>query len=315
MRDVEGEAPDPRAVPARERDRLKQLRAFCEAARCGSISGAGKALGLTQPAVSIQVRALEEDLGAALFERRGPRIALTRLGVRLYESAMPVVQGLLRLPVLFAEMHHGASPPVFRIGAGAVSASYLLPGPLMRFAARHPGLRIEVRTGTGRERLDWLRAFELDAAVGVFDASAPDIEHHPFHASTMVLATPPGHPLADRGPLAPEALAGHALVAPGPDQATRAIQDTLFHVHGVTPRVLVEVNGWEAIVNHVAAGAGIAFVPDLCVAGSERVRVVAVKIPPMRRTYAVAVQRDAPVSPATRRFVEMLASTPQPDAR
>lgn len=327
MRDADGEAlapgfasacttdaGGPGAALARKRDRLKQLRAFCETARCGSISGAGKALGLTQPAVSLQVRTLEEELGMALLDRRGPRIALTTVGVRLYESAMPVVQGLMQLPAAFAETHHGEGPRVLRIGAGSVSASYLLPGPLMRFAARHPGLHIEVRIGTGRERLEWLRTFELDATVGVFDASTPGLECRPFHVSTMVLVTPPDHPLADRGPLAPAALAGHALVAPRAEQAARVIQDTLLHVHGVTPRVLVEVNGWQAIVNHVAAGAGIAFVPDLCVAGSERVCVVEVKTLPLRRIYAIAVPRHAPASPATRRFVEMLASDPQPGA-
>ena len=142
----------------------------------------------------------------------------------------------------------------------------------------------------------------------------PGIEYHAFHVSTMVLATPPGHPLADRGPLTPEALARHALVAPGADQAARTLHDTLFHLYGVVPRVLVEANGWQAIVNHVAAGAGIAFVPDVCVAADERVRVVEVKIPPVRRIYAVAVRSEAPVSAATLRFVETLASDLRPGA-
>ena len=109
---TDGDTPDPGSAPGRtvdagiapvlasRRDRLKQLRAFCEAARHGSISSAAMAVGISQPAVSHQVRTLEEEFGVVLFERRGPRIALTQVGERLYESAMPLVQSVLHM--LFA---------------------------------------------------------------------------------------------------------------------------------------------------------------------------------------------------------------------
>ena len=317
---TDGEAPDPGSAPVRtahariapvlasRRDRLKQLQAFCEAARKGSISGAAKAVGLSQPAVSLQVRALEEEFGVVLFERRGPRIALTPVGERLYESAMPVVQGVLRLPALFAEAHHGTPAQSLRIGAGQTSAAYLLPGPLKRFAERYPGMRIEVRTGTGPERLEWLRTFDLDAVVGVVDAAAPGVEFRPMRTTRMVLVTPLDHPLANRGAVAPAALARHRLVAPKSGRGARRLHDMLLHLHGVAPRVLVEVDGWGAIVNHVAGGAGIAFVPDMCVSACEPVATVAVKAPAVRRTYGTAVRSGGLMSQAARRFVEMLAS-------
>ena len=323
---ADGETPDPGSAPGRtadagiapvlasRRDRLKQLRAFCEAARHGSISGAAKALGLSQPGVSLQVRALEEEFGVVLFERRGPRIALTQVGERLYESAMPLVQGVLRLPALFAEAHHGTPPQSLRIGAGQTSAAYLLPGPLKRFAERHPGMRIEVRTGTGPERLEWLRTFELDAVVGVADASAPGVEFHPIRTTRMVLVTPLHHPLANRGAVAPAALARHAFVAPVSGRDTRRLHDAILQLHGVAPRVLVEVDGWGAIVNHVAAGAGIAFVPDICVYAWEPVATVVVKARAVLRTYGIGVRSDGPMTQAVGRFVTMLASeTPGAD--
>ena len=293
---------------ASRRDRLKQLRAFCEAARSGSISAAAKAVGLSQPAVSFQVRTLEEELGVVLFERKGRRLALTQVGERLYEGAMPLVQGMLHLPALFAEGHHGTPAQWLRIGAGQVSAAYLLPGPLKRFAERHPGIRIEVRTGTGAERVEWLRTFEFDAIVGVVDATVPGVEFYPMHTSRMVLVTPLDHPLANQGAVAPAALARHRLVAPVSGRDARRMHDALLHLHGVAPRVLVEVDGWGAIVNHVAAGAGIAFVPDMCVTPWEPVATVAVKTRAVPRTYGIAVRRDGLMSQTTRRFVEMLAS-------
>ena len=291
------------ALSAR-RDRLKQLRAFCEASRLGSISRAAERLGASQPAVSMQVRALEDELGVSLFERRGPRIALTRVGRSLYHAAVPVVEGLTRLPALFAEERDGVAPRQLRVGAGQVSATYLLPGPLERFRARHPAARIEVRTGTGLERLEWLRRFELDAAIGVVGLGQPGIDFHPFHTSTMVLATHPDHPIVARGPLEPEALNRLAFIAPTPAQHARRLLDTLMQVHGVTPRVLVEVNGWGAILNHVAAGVGVAFVPDVCVVDSERVATVTVNALPVHRVYGIAVRRERLMSLAARRFLE-----------
>lgn len=300
------------AAPARaaRRDRLKQLRAFCEVARHGSISRAAERLESSQPAVSMQVRALEDELGASLFERRGPRITLTRVGRSLYHATVPVVEGLLRVPALFAEERDGAAPRWLRVGAGQVSASFLLPGPLERFRARHPAVRIEVRTGTGTERLEWLRRFELDAVLGVVDASLPGIEFHPLRTSTMVLATHPDHPLAGCGPVEPEALNRLQFIAPTPVQHARRFQDTLLQMHGVAPRVLVEVDGWGAILNHVAAGVGVAFVPDVCLDGTEGVATVAVNARPVLRVYGVAVRRERMMSLATRHFLECALAEP-----
>ena len=297
------------ALSARH-DRLKQLRAFCETVRHGSISRAAERLGSSQPAVSMQVRALEEELGVSLFERRGPRITPTRVGQSLYRAAVPVVEGLVRLPALFAENREGVAPRWLRVGAGQVSAAYLLLGPLERFRARHPAARIEVRTGTGPERLEWLRRFELDAAVGVVDTGAPGIEFHPLRTTTMVLATPLDHPLAGRGPVEPAVLNRLAFIAPTRAQHARRLQDTLMHVHGVTPRVLVEVDGWGAILNHVAAGVGVAFVPDVCVAGTGGVATVAVNARPVPRVYGIAVRRERLISLAARRFLEAALADP-----
>ena len=91
-------------------DRLRQLRAFCHAARLGGISRAAEYIMSSQPSVSVQIRLLEKALGVALFERHGPRISLTRAGETLYARAMPLVEGIDRLPDTSAERRHGGAP-------------------------------------------------------------------------------------------------------------------------------------------------------------------------------------------------------------
>ena len=299
------------AAPTERRDRLKQLRAFCETARFGNISRAAEYLMSSQPAVSTQVRALEEQLGVHLFQRRGPRIVLTRVGEDLYRVAMPLVQGLLRLPELFAEQHHGVEARWLRIGAGEVSAAYLLPEALKRFRARHPGVRIDVKTGSGGVRLDWLRNFELDVVVAALDAVPADIEFFPFRRSEVVLVTPEDHPLADHPSVTVESALRYPLVAPLPGNYTRRVHDVVLRMRGMTPRVVLEVEGWGALMNHVAAGVGIAFVPDVCVTEYEPVRQIKLTPRTAHRVYGAAVRRDRLITNAAGRFVRLLVGDPK----
>ena len=302
--------PDTSPVPATRRDRLKQLRAFCETARHGSITRAAQRLASSQPAVSVQVRTLEEELGVRLFERRGPRVVLTQVGENLYRIAMPLVQGVLRLPSLFAERYHRAEPSWLSIGAGEVSAAYLLPDLLKRFRARYPGVRIELRTGSGRARLDWLRNFEVDVAITAFEPVPPDIEFKPFRSSEFVLVTPEDHPLAACDSVTLESAVCYPLVAPVSGHNARQGMDVLLRLRGAYPRVALEVEGWGAMLNHVAAGVGIAIVPDVAVAESERVRKISLRPRTVHRVYGAATLRDGLLPSAVSWFVQNLEVTP-----
>ena len=295
------------AAPVVRGDRLKQLRAFCETVRLGSLSGAARTLETSQPAVSNQVQALEAALGMALFRRRGARIAPTRVGEHLYRIALPLVEGLLRLPERFDEHHLGVTGDTLLIGAGEVSGAHVLPGLVQRFQARHPHTRVELRAGTGAERLAWLRGFELDVVVIAMDDVPGDIEFRPLVRTDAVVVTPEDHPLAGCDRVAIEELGRHRLVALLVGNHLRESFDVVLRLHGVRPRIALEVEDWGSTLRHVAAGAGIAVVPDLCVGPYERVRTVRLEHSYRLRTYGVAVRRDRLAALAARRFVEAAA--------
>ena len=299
---------DPQQLNQR-RDRLKQLRAFCQAARFGSISQAAERVMSSQPAVSTQIRALEEELGVQLFERRGPRITLSRLGRTLYRRAMPLVEGMDRLPDTFFEEKYGASTGDLLVGAGQVSAAYVLPEFLKRFRENNPGVRTRVRTGTGRRRLDWLRNYELDLAIVAMDQPPPDVEFHPIVESELVLIASEGHPLAGRSSIDLEEAAAYPFVWHTADHYTRQAAEVVMRLHGVSTEVAVEVNGWGVIMNYVAAGAGIAVVPDVCLTGHDPVRKIRFPgiVPP--RMYGAITRRAGLVSLSARRFLEIMTGT------
>ena len=267
----------------------------------------------SQPAVSTQIRTLEEELGVLLFERRGPRIALSRIGRKLYYLAMPLVEGMDRLPDTFSEDYYGVFSDDLRIGAGQVSAGYLLPEYLKRFRENNATSRIEVKTGTGQQRLDWLRSHELDLVVAAMDIPPRDLEFHPVVDSELVLITPEDHPLAERDSVTLDELAVYPFVGHTTGHYTRQITDVILRLHGFAPKVAAEVNGWGVIMNYVAAGVGISVVPDVCLTGHDRVRKIRLKGVVPRRRYGAITRRSGPLSLAASRFLEILAGS-SPDA-
>lgn len=287
-------------------DRLKQLRAFCQAARLGSISRAAEHVLSSQPAVSLQVRTLEEELGVLLFQRRGPRISLTRAGESLYQLAMPLVEGMDRLPDIFAEQHHGVVADVLRIGAGQMSAGFLLPRYLERFQEQYPGVRIEVRTGTGRQRLGWLRDYELDLIVAAMDIPPPDVEFHPLYTSEIMLITPEDHPLAGRNSVTFREAATYPFVGHPSTRHVGQVAEIILRLRGVVADVVVEVDGWGVITNYVAAGIGISFVPELCLTDHDPLWRISFKgrIPEWR--YGAVTRRDRLMTLAASRFLRMM---------
>ncbi len=114
-------------------NRLQQLRGFCETAKHGSISRGAEALFLSQPSVSLQIKALERELGTQLLERRGPKIELTADGALLFELAQPLVDGMDRLKNEFFSLRDSVERGRVDIAAGGSTLLYVLPDYVQRF--------------------------------------------------------------------------------------------------------------------------------------------------------------------------------------
>jgi len=315
---------DPVATePARKRfyykqNRLKQLRAFCYAAQTRSISKAAERMFLSQPSVSLQVRALERELATTLFERRGPRIELTPEGRLLYELASPLVEGMDRLPDTFAERCGNVETGEIDIAAGESTILYILPDYMKRFAERYPRIRLRLHNVTGREGLAHIRADRVDFAVGSMTDLPDDIDYRPIFAYETVLIAAAVHPLAAKAQPSIEDIGPHGLILPPRHLATWRMVDLVFQQHNVDCKVILEAGGWEVIKRYVELGLGVSIVPSICLTGSEGlvVRPLGRYFP--KRTYGVVLRRGKFLSPAARRFIEMLdptffdAPAPQP---
>lgn len=297
-------------MPARSRyyrhNRLAQLRAFCQTVREGSISRAAEKLDRTQPTVSLQIQALEQELGEVLLERRGPRIQPTPAGRALYELALPLVQGFDTLPQALADRFGRLDGGEINIAAGESTLLHLLPAYVREFAARYPGIHIRLHNVTGRGGLMLLRSDEADFAVGSMLDVPDDMIYKPLFSYEPMLITAMDHPLVELPRITLADLAPYGLILPPQNLSTWRRVQQVFREHKLEYNVRLEVGGWEVIKRYVEEGLGISIVTGICLRQSYRLRTFSMREYFPERTYGVVYRRGKFLTPQARRFIALL---------
>ncbi len=294
------------APPYYKQNRLKQLRAFCFAARTGSISQAAEELFLSQPSVTLQIQALEREMDITLFERRGPNIKLTPEGEILYQLADPLVEGIDKLQQSFAAHYGKLESGELNIAAGESTILYILPEPIKRFAEAYPRIRIKLHNVTGRDGLAMLRADEADFAVGSMLEVPEDILYRPNVTYDTVLITPQDHPLAGRKNIHLKDISPYGLILPPRHLSTWGTVKTVFSQHHVSFQVSLEAGGWEVIKKYVELGLGISIVSDVCLTPEDKVARIPLGQYFPGRSYGIVMRKGKFLSPQARRFIEMM---------
>lgn len=289
-------------------DRLKPLRAFCQVARLGSVSRAAETLFVSQPAVTLQLQALERELGARLLERSGRRLVPTREGEALYELARPLVEQFDGLNTAFQDQLRGLDAGELQIAAGTATILHLLPPLIAAYRETQPDVRLSLHNVTGEGGLDLLRQDAVDLAVGSMLDVPADLDYAPVYHFDPMLIAPHDHPLADKPDLALDDLSPYGLILPPRRLTTYRLVDMVFHQHRVPYTVALEVGGWEVIKRYVAMGMGISIVTAMCLDEADRERLAARSLARWfpRRSYGVVVRKGKYLSPQARAFVELI---------
>ena len=301
----------------RKRDRLKQLRTFCLTARLGSFSRAAEHVLIDPSAVSLHVRELEGELGAALFDRSRSSISLSPAGERFFRLCGPLMEAMDRLPDTFAEQ---LAIPASDLGvaADAIGSVFVLPRLVRRFRDTSPGVGVRVRTGSLQEALALLRAGEVVLAFGAADPEAHDLLYHPTFLYEIVLIAPEDHPLAGRGPVSIEEAATGHVVMPDRNLYGGQLWEVVRRRLDGSGSVLVETSDWAALKSYVERGFGIGILPSTCLAAGDRVSVVRLRGHFHEQSHGLYMRRDQPLSPAAAELVRLtrLADPePPPTAR
>jgi DNA-binding transcriptional LysR family regulator len=289
-----------------KQNRLQQLRGFCYAARTKSISKAAEKMGLSQPSVSLQIKALERELGAQLFTRRGPRIELTHDGQRLMELARPLVDAIDGLDERFAALRDSAERGTVNVAAGGSTIQYLLPPFVEKYTREYPQVDVRLHNVTGKAGLALLREGEVDFAVGPMLDTPPDIQFHPLVTYEPMLITRRDHPLAGQARVTLKDIAKFPLILPPKNQSTFRVVEMVFAQHSLEYDVKLEVGGYDVIKKYVELGLGISIVMSHCLTGADHLHSVPLGRWFPKRTYGVVLRKGAALSPAAGRFVGMI---------
>ncbi len=289
-------------------NRLKQLRAFCTTVKLGTLSRAAEALFLSQPSVSLQLGALEKELGVVLLERRRRRVALTTPGQALYDLARPLVEGLDGLDEQFRARVEGLGPPGLDVACGNATIQYLLPGMVAAFRARHPDVHLNLHNVTGIDGLALLRSDEVDFAVGSMLDVPNDLSYEPLYHFDPLLITPPDHPLMQKAEVSLEDLSPYGLILPPKRLTTYRLVDLVFQKRKVPYHVAIEVGGWEVIKQYVAMGLGISIVTGICIGDADRERLGVRNLRRYfpQRSYGVVLRKGKYLGADARAFIDLI---------
>lgn len=297
-----------------------RLTVFRKVAEQLSFRKAGEELYLTQPAVSLQVKALEEELGVALFDRSGSSIRLTPAGSALLgyaERSAQLLQEALHAMAGFS----GSQGGVLSLGASTTVAQYVLPRLLSEFCAAHPRVSPTLVSGNTEEIV---KAVE-DARIALGFIEGPprnrDLAITPFLEDELVLLVAAAHPWAERGEIDPEELVQAPLLMRERGSGTRHIIELALeraHIRRSALRVVMELDSTEAIKSAVEAGFGVGFVSRWALEMDARLgpafRVVEVRGMRVRRQFGVIARKAVELAGPAAEFRSFVLAKTAPAA-
>ena len=278
---------------------LKQLRVVAAIARTGKVSGAADALGVTAPAVTLQLRQLEDSLGLGLFERSRAGMKLTAAGRHLLETAQRIEAALASCAEGFDAMR-GLKNGTVSIGVVS-TAKYFAPAALGAFKREHPSLDLKLFVGNREDTIRGLAALEFDIVIMGRPPKTLDVESAVIGPHPHVIIARADHPLAARRGLALSELGEEIFLMREEGSGTRMLMERLFSEAGVTPRKGMEISSNETIKQAVMAGLGIAFISAHTAAAEiemKRLIVLDVKGLPALRQWQVVRHAEKRLMPA-----------------
>ena len=292
---------------------LRQVQLFLAAAEEGSITAAARKMNLTQPALSRQIKALEEELDAELFTRGAHSVALTAAGRVLVEEGKKLIERAERVVKLVRA--ESAGEPL-RIGYAPSLAGPLLGLALERFSQVHPRVRVQLFDCSSAEMRDGLAQGKFDVVVTVpWEGDGNAVQWTPIRRHPMRLAVPKSHEFANRDKVKLSELNGQRLLLFSRTDYPEYWQSVarLFRDHGIDAKVAGEFDGVTSLGSAVEAGLGVALVA----AGSriERVALLALEPEPEAVCVSAGLPTGKETTPVTAVFVAELRAVAAEDEK
>lgn len=286
---------------------FEQLNAFLEVARNASFSRAAKKLFRTQPAISAQIRALEDDIGARLFDRTGGRVTLTAGGKLFLEYAQDALQSQRSIVRALAEVTR-TPRGVLVVSANEATCLYILPQVFAQFKRKYPRVSVSITRNERSRTLEAVLSQEVDFGVTAQPVTDPRLTIVPVHQDEMVVIAPVGHPLAARRSTPLAQVAAFPLILPKQGRTRDAI-DQLFTARHLKPEISMELDSNEIIKRFTAAGVGVGFLARSNTTAEHAAGLLAVvelEDARIARDLVLIYRKDKSLSRAAQAFIEIM---------
>ncbi len=288
---------------------LRQLKVFETVARHLSFSRAAKELFLSQPAVSMQIKQLEENVSLPLFEQMGKRIHLTEAGNELYHYSREILQRLTDLETALEELK-GMDRGKLNI-AVVTTANYFTPQLLAKFCQRHKNITVSLNVSNRESVLKQLDDNIIDLAIMGQPPEGLDVVSQSFMENPLVVVAPPDHSLCKKTKIPVKRLAQEVFLVREPGSGTRNAMERFFRQHSAQIRTGMETDTTEAIKQAVQAGMGLGIMSrhtaelELTIG---RLKVLDVQGFPILGNWYVVIRKNKRLTATAQAFRDFLLS-------
>ena len=289
---------------------LQHLITYCRVVETGGFARAGALVGLSQPAVTRQIAALEAELGTPLLDRASRQLHVTPAGELVYQRARRIAQAVAALKEEVADLAHADRGRV-ALGTVTTVGLRLLPPILAAYKAKFPRVQVQVKAGRTQETINRLLESEIELAILPTPVSHPRLRTIPLLEDPVVLVCSPSRRAELPDPLPLEKLGEIDLISFQAPSRFRTFVDAMLEQHGVYPNVTMEFDSHEAVTLMVEAGFGCALVPASAVERElilgSLVRVEVEGLPHMARTTCLAIRHpNLEWNPAAEHLYQMI---------
>lgn len=289
---------------------LNDLRAFLAVLDLGGFHRAADQLGMSQPALSRRIQALEQMVGAPLLERTTRRVAPTTIGASFAPLARRLLDDFENSLLSMTGLGERQSGQI-TLACVPTATFYFLPRAIERFNAIYPQIRFRILDLSSNDGLQSVSRGEAEFGINLAGASEADLTFTPMIDDPFVLACRRDHPLAREPQLSWRQLQGHALIGVSRASGNRTILESALVKRDMRLTFQYEVNHLTTSLGLVEKGLGVSVLPRLATPPDEHPSIVTRPIgdPPIQRTIGLVERRTARLSPAAQRFRDMLVES------
>ena len=293
---------------------LNQFRAFYIAASCGSISLAAEKLFISQPAVSMQIKAVEEQYGVRLLIRKKRGLELTETGKKVYKIAERIFELVAEVDNLL-KRDTETSKAILKIGSTKTLVRYLMSRYISKFREAYPTVQIQIDEGSSDEMIKSVLEDRNDLAIVGRLTYDEKLKVIPFSRDEIILVTAPGHPFCSRSAISIQDLRHENLILREKGSGTRRLVEEIFEAQGFAPSAFIETGNVDFIKELVEMGKGMAMLAKMGVEPDLQAgRLVAIPLleGPFILGIDVIVKNQRTLSKADAAFLEFLLPAQPP---